>query len=91
VRSLLRLLGPYYRREWRLFLWGVCFVLAVNGLALYAPWATGHLIDKLVVFARAGGLLAHAKEVVLLFGKHPGGGASARSANGRNASDAGGS
>jgi len=68
VRSLLRLLGPYYRREWRLFLWGVCFVLAVNGLALYAPWATGHLIDKLVVFARAGGLLAHGKEVVLLLG-----------------------
>jgi ATP-binding cassette subfamily B multidrug efflux pump len=66
VRSLLQLLGPYYRREWRLFLWGVCFVLAVNGLALYAPWATGHLIDKLVAFVQAGGLSAHWREIAWL-------------------------
>jgi len=41
-------------------------VLAVNGLALYAPWATGHLIDKLVAFVQAGGLSAHWREIAWL-------------------------
>ncbi len=66
MHSLVRFLLPYYRQHWGLFIAGVGFVVAVNLLALYAPWATGYLIDKLIAFSREGGLGAHAKELGLL-------------------------
>ncbi len=66
MRSLLRLLYPHYRRERGLFAWGVLFVVAVNGLALYAPWATGHLIDKLIALVPKGGLQTQWREIAWL-------------------------
>ncbi len=66
MQSLLRFLLPYYRQHRGLFVGGVLFVVAVNLLALYAPWATGHVIDKLIEFSREGGLWAHKGELGLL-------------------------
>ena len=66
MQSLLRFLLPYYRQYRGLFVGGVLFVVAVNLLALYAPWATGHVIDKLIDFSREGGLWAHRGELGLL-------------------------
>ena len=66
MQSLIKFLLPYYRQYRSLFVGGVLFVIAVNLLALYAPWATGHVIDKLIAFSREGGLWAHRGELGLL-------------------------
>ncbi len=64
---LLRLLLPPYRRHLSLFLWGVFFVFAVNALALYAPWATGRLIDELAALS-AQGLKERWADLLMLIG-----------------------
>ncbi|MCS6895810.1 MAG: ABC transporter ATP-binding protein/permease [Bacteroidia bacterium] len=48
MAALIRLLFPFYKRYWGLFLLGVGIVAAVNALALLPGWATGKIIDLLL-------------------------------------------
>ncbi|MCS7152993.1 MAG: ABC transporter ATP-binding protein/permease [Bacteroidia bacterium] len=56
MRVLIKLLFPFYRPYWKLFLGGVLSVAAVNALALFPGWTTGKVIDLLVQVSRASEL-----------------------------------
>lgn len=58
MKSLFRLLFPFYRRYPGLFFGGVLTVAAVNALALIPGWATGKVIDLLLQVEKASSLTA---------------------------------
>lgn len=53
---LIKLLYPFYRRYWGLFLVGILAVAAVNALALLPGWTTGRVVDLLWTAQKAPSL-----------------------------------